>query len=365
MYQALLVEDDSSWAEILTELLQDLHFTITHASTYEEALSVLHHGPYDLALLDVSLVTANHENRAGIQILQQLRLYYPNLPAIILTGHATIDLAIQALTDLKVTDFLRKERFDRLHFQSVVQRIVGTMNSSPLQSTKIIPATILPSSSLSTSSITPLTAHVLVVEDQLEWQSIYEDLLAEIGAEMKIAISYGEAHGLLRREQFDVAIVDLNLISNNKRKGNLDGFHLLRLTQTLKLPTIVVSGLGDPNTIDHAYEKHEIFAFLEKEGFHRTIFQNTLREAIKIASSPKPVNHSFLSIEDSPIAKLTPRQREVLNLLASGMTNNEIAKELVVTVNTVKKHVLAIFSTLEVNTRAAAAGIAARYGLGK
>lgn len=365
MYRALLVEDDSSWAEILTELLQDLHFTVTHGSTYEEGLRALHNGPYDLALLDVSLVSANHENRAGIQILQQLRLYYPHLPAIVLTGHATVDLAIQALSDLKVSDFLRKERFDRIHFQNVVQRIVGSMTQQPVPPTQIIPVALSSPSGTPQLAIKPLAAHVLVVEDQLEWQSIYEDLLAEIGAEMKIAISYGEAHGLLRREKFDVAIVDLNLISNSKRKSNRDGFHLLRLTQTLQLPTIVVSGLGDPNTIDHAYEKHEIFAFLEKEGFHRTIFQNTLREAITKPLSAKTLNKSVLSIENSPIAKLTPRQREVLNLLASGMTNSQIAKELVVTVNTVKKHVLAIFSTLEVNTRAAAAGIAARYGLGK
>lgn len=360
MYRALLVEDDSSWAEILTELLQDMRFMVYHASTYEKASKALHKAPYDLALLDVSLVTADHENQAGIQILKQLRLHFPRLPAIILTGHATLDLAIEALTNLKANDFLRKEQFDRLHFQNVVQRIVGTTSEEPMPQTLITPITppkIDPK---------PLAAHVLVVEDQFEWQSIYEELLAELGAKVKIAISYGEAHGLLRREQFDVAIIDLNLMSNRKRKSNLDGFHLLRLTQTLALPTIVVSGLGDPKTIDKAYEKHEIFAFFEKEGFHRTIFQNTLRDAVtKSVSSGSPNQPLALSIENSPVADLTPRQREVLNLLACGMTNNEIAKELVVTVNTVKKHVLAIFSTLKVNTRAAAAGIAVRYGLGK
>ena len=360
MYRALLVEDDRSWAEILTELLQDMHFVVQYASTYEEASNALHKGPYDLALLDVSLVTANHEDRQGIQILQTLRLHYPYLPALILTGHATVDLAIQALTNLKANDFLRKEQFDRTHFQNVVQRIVGTTTQQPAPRSKMTP---IPAQKITPK---PLAAHVLVVEDQFEWQNIYEELLSEVGAKVRRAISYGEAHGLLRREKFDVAIVDLNLTSNRKRKGNLDGFHLLRLTQSLRLPTIVVSGLGDPKTIDRAYEKHEIFAFFEKEGFHRTIFQNTLRDAItKPRLSPKTINERALSIENSPVAKLTPRQKEVLTLLACGMTNNEIAKELVVTVNTVKKHVLAIFSTLKVNTRAAAAGIAVRHGLGK
>ena len=58
-------------------------------------------------------------------------------------------------------------------------------------------------------------------------------------------------------------------------------------------------------------------------------------------------------------------KEELGDVLLQVVLHSQIAKELVVTVNTVKKHVLAIFSTLEVNTRAAAAGIAARYGLGK
>ncbi len=53
----------------------------------------------------------------------------------------------------------------------------------------------------------------------------------------------------------------------------------------------------------------------------------------------------------------------MLALLVQGKTNNEIAEELIVSVNTIKKHVLAIFATLDVNSRAAAAGIAAQYGL--
>ena len=63
------------------------------------------------------------------------------------------------------------------------------------------------------------------------------------------------------------------------------------------------------------------------------------------------------------LAVLTVREREVLALLAEGMTNKQIASVLVITPNTVKRHLKAIFQKLCVRTRAAAAAkaISARF----
>jgi DNA-binding NarL/FixJ family response regulator len=49
---------------------------------------------------------------------------------------------------------------------------------------------------------------------------------------------------------------------------------------------------------------------------------------------------------DDPIAKLTPREREVLELMASGSSNQGIAERLVITVRAVEKYVSSIFSKL-------------------
>jgi RNA polymerase sigma factor (sigma-70 family) len=51
---------------------------------------------------------------------------------------------------------------------------------------------------------------------------------------------------------------------------------------------------------------------------------------------------------------LTEREREVLDLLAQGLTNKEIAEKLIITTNTVKRHLKAIFEKLDVHTRSAA-----------
>lgn len=53
-------------------------------------------------------------------------------------------------------------------------------------------------------------------------------------------------------------------------------------------------------------------------------------------------------------ADLTPRQWELMNLVASGLSNAEIARRLHVTTNTVRKHLENIFARLEVGTRTAA-----------
>ena len=49
---------------------------------------------------------------------------------------------------------------------------------------------------------------------------------------------------------------------------------------------------------------------------------------------------------DDPIAKLTPREREILELMASGYSNQGIADKLVITLRAVEKHVSTIFGKL-------------------
>ena len=50
---------------------------------------------------------------------------------------------------------------------------------------------------------------------------------------------------------------------------------------------------------------------------------------------------------DDPVARLTPREREVLELMAEGRSNQAIAQRLVVTERAVEKHVTSIFGKLE------------------
>jgi DNA-binding NarL/FixJ family response regulator len=62
---------------------------------------------------------------------------------------------------------------------------------------------------------------------------------------------------------------------------------------------------------------------------------------------------------------LTPRELEVLKLIAEGLSNKEIAEELIISEKTVKNHINNIFSKLHVNDRSQAMLYAIRKGLVK
>jgi len=61
-------------------------------------------------------------------------------------------------------------------------------------------------------------------------------------------------------------------------------------------------------------------------------------------------------------ASLSARERELLELVASGLTNKSIARRLDLSINTVKYHLASIFAKLEARTRAEAVSEAARRG---
>ncbi|MCX7642680.1 MAG: response regulator transcription factor [Armatimonadetes bacterium] len=93
---------------------------------------------------------------------------------------------------------------------------------------------------------------------------------------------------------------------------------------------------------------------------------NLVRMALQSVMSGKPwIQREFaehiiqvlnsLPISDEPIRSLTEKERQVLILLAKGMTNKEIAKYLGVSLQTVKTHVSRILQKLRVRSRAEAA----------
>jgi DNA-binding NarL/FixJ family response regulator len=68
-----------------------------------------------------------------------------------------------------------------------------------------------------------------------------------------------------------------------------------------------------------------------------------------------------LGAGEPPLPQLTPREREVVALLAEGLTNREIGGRLVVSEHTVHRHVTNILRKLDAPSRAAAVALAARH----
>ena len=84
---------------------------------------------------------------------------------------------------------------------------------------------------------------------------------------------------------------------------------------------------------------------------------NAFRGSGESAVQPSPADASGL------VEQLTPREMEVLALIAGGDSNQEIADKLVITVRTVKKHTGNIYGKLNVDSRTQAAARAHELGL--
>jgi ATP/maltotriose-dependent transcriptional regulator MalT len=88
-----------------------------------------------------------------------------------------------------------------------------------------------------------------------------------------------------------------------------------------------------------------------------------LSEVGSSTATPSTTSEQPLSSTPDHPARLTPREIEVLGLVASGMTNAQIAKELFVSPRTVETHLTSIYHKLGVTSRATATRFALEHGL--
>jgi RNA polymerase sigma factor (sigma-70 family) len=349
--RALVVEDDRSWQQILSEILADCGLEVDVAGSLDDAIFLLKSQPHRIAVVDLSLSTNDHNNYDGLRVLEAVRRLDPNCRSILLTGFATVELAVSVLTEYNAFTFLRKESFQRSQFRDNIYRALA---SAPNATPEAASADGAESAPLADAVPPPVQeTKALIVEDDAGWRSILEELLIDCGFQVRLCSSFGEALGYLRREKFTLAVVDLSLTSTISSfwsgtgvpSQQLEGYQLLASTKAGGVPTIVVSGVASPEDIKRAYAEQAIFAYMEKQTFDRAAFRHVVEEAAESRRS------------DDELAVLTEREREVLELLAHGMTNKEIAEQLYITTNTVKRHIKAIFEKLDVHTRSAAASV--------
>lgn len=98
----LVVDDEALIRTMMSELLKRRGYNVAAAEDGKTALSLIQQQPYDLILLDLKL-----PDMGGIDVVQQAREYQPDSAVIILTGHGSLNSAINAL-HLGVFDYILK-----------------------------------------------------------------------------------------------------------------------------------------------------------------------------------------------------------------------------------------------------------------
>ncbi len=187
---------------------------------------------------------------------------------------------------------------------------------------------------------------VVIVDDH---PVVREGLVAALGT--AVAGVFESAEDALRaRVDADVVILDLEL----------PGMSGLDAIAKFEVPVLVLTAYANDEDIDRALEA----------GARGYVLKGAPLDDIERAIAEVARGGSFI---DPRIAtrvirrdlgrRLTPRQREVLKLVAAGRSNKEIAAMLNISERTVKFHVTAIFNKLGADNRAQAVAIAAERHL--
>jgi DNA-binding NarL/FixJ family response regulator len=191
---------------------------------------------------------------------------------------------------------------------------------------------------------------VAIAEDSVLLREGLARLLADAGFE--VVAKCGDAQDLMRKvrgHKPDVAIVDIRLPPTHSDEGlraALDIRSEHPEVAVLVLSQYVELGLAMKLLSDSA----ESVGYLLKDRISEVDdFVGAVRRVADGGSALDPIIVSTLlsrQRDDDPLASLTPREREVLELMATGSSNQGIADKLVITVRAVEKYVSSIFGKL-------------------
>jgi len=159
-----------------------------------------------------------------------------------------------------------------------------------------------------------------------------------------------------------VAVLDLRL-------PRLDGLQVLNAVVRDGVPTrvLILSASADPELVYRAVQAGAA-GYFRKEADREAILNGiTAAAGGRTAIERELQSGVFEQIrvrgtgDDRPL--LTTREREVLDLMAEGMSGPQIAEKLIVALSTVKTHQARLYQKLDVSERAAAVAEAMRRGL--
>jgi DNA-binding NarL/FixJ family response regulator len=188
---------------------------------------------------------------------------------------------------------------------------------------------------------------VVIAEDSVLLRVGLARVLTEGGFE--VAAQAGNADELktaVRRFKPDVAVVDVRMPPTQTDEGARAAVEL-----RAEHPGVAVLLLSQVVEATHALalvsESAEGFGYLLKDRvLEIDDFLDAVRRVGKGGTAIDPEVISQLlgrKRDDSPLAELTPREREVLELMAQGLSNRGICEKLVVSPKTVETHVNSIF----------------------
>ncbi len=202
---------------------------------------------------------------------------------------------------------------------------------------------------------TERTLGVLLAEDEPLVRDLAVSVLEGGGFEVRAAANGQDALALFDRdaEAIDVVVTDMVM----PEMGGLDLAERV-LERRPETPIVYMSGYTDEGPATGP-DGPGVPTLLEKP-----FSAETLVSAVRAATHPAITNLPAAKSESGVVAaSLTPREREVLTLVARGGTNEKVAQTLGISTETVQSHVRNAMGKLQADTRTEAVAIAIRHSL--
>ncbi|MCW9057985.1 MAG: response regulator [Gammaproteobacteria bacterium] len=212
-----------------------------------------------------------------------------------------------------------------------------------------------------------MSLRILLVDDHTLFRVGLQGLLAHRGIEIVAAVGDGR-EGLRLADELkpDVVLLDM-------RMPELNGIEMLRELRNRgfdKPIVMLTTSTEERDLVESLRSGAQGYLLKDMEPDELVL---ALRDIVKgktvVAPDLAPVlarvvqGEGLEPLKESPFADLTPREHEILCLLAEGQSNKVIGRNLGISDGTVKLHVKAILRKLGVHSRVEAAVIAVEQGL--
>jgi DNA-binding NarL/FixJ family response regulator len=363
--RVLLVEDNPGNKQLIHNLLAEapsVQFSWEHVEQLSVATEILRTEPFDLVLLDLSLPDSQ-----GLDTFSRLYPHAICLPIVILTDFDDEPFAVKAV-QAGAQDYFVKGQWDRELLVRALRHAIQRKDTETALRVKIRELTIL--------------------AQQLE-QAVrigYElnNSLALVSLSLEALLAQIPVDDLKHK---DLEAVHDEVSRMGRLVANLLQFSHQSLPQILKvdLPEEIK---GTPDLLQYLRD-HKVITVNDGETYFFptleagtagyilkgasiselvTMMHQVIQEGVLIPRTlgPRLLNQYLDEIQAGRVPRyeqLSPREREVVQLIARGRTNKEIAKRLSISVRTVERHRSSIMNKLGLQNRAELIAYAVQHGL--
>jgi two-component system nitrate/nitrite response regulator NarL len=214
-----------------------------------------------------------------------------------------------------------------------------------------------------------MSMRVIMIDDHALFRVGLQGLLEQRGIEVIAAVAEGQ-------EGIELALeLQPNIILLDLRMPDMSGLEVLQKIKSMgiKIPVVMLTTSNEEQDLVEALrngaqgyllkdmEPDELVSALRDIEKGKNVVAKELTDVLARMVQGDSIEEP--AKKETPFSELTPRELEILCLLADGQSNKVIARNLGISDGTVKLHVKAILRKLEVHSRVEAAVIAVEQGL--